>query len=126
MATVRFPALCALGAVALAGLAFAAPALAQQSARFWLAAAPGNIQGCIAADPQFTREHTLTVKDGHAELTSPGGINTKLKQVRPDVYETDYNLGRMNLHMVADLAATPPTLVVTEKNLGCKWNAKKA
>ena len=26
---------------------------------------------------------------------------------------------------VADLAATPPTLNVTEKNLGCKWTAKK-
>ena len=28
-------------------------------------------------------------------------------------------------HFVADLAATPPTLNVSEKNLGCKWTAKK-
>ena len=106
----------------------ATAALAQSSgqAKFWLAAQPGNIQGCIAADPQFTREHTLTVSDGQAELTTAGGINTKLKMVRPNVYETDYELGRLNLHLVADLSVTPPTLTVTEKNLGCKWSAKKA
>lgn len=96
-----------------------------QSVNFWLAAMPGNIQGCIAADPQFTREHTFTVKDGQAEITSPGGINTKLKMVKPNVYETDYQLGRLHLHVVADLSVTPRTLNVTEKNLGCKWAAKK-
>ena len=118
---------CRLAAIALAALLPTA-ALAQQAgqAKFWLAAQPGNIQGCIAADPQFTREHTLTVSDGVAELTSPGGINTKLKTVRPNVYETDYELGRLNLHLLADLSVTPPTLTVTEKYLGCKWSAKKA
>jgi hypothetical protein len=107
-------------------LASAAFAQSSGQAKFWLAAQPGNIQGCIAADPQFTREHTLTVSDGMAELTSPGGINTKLKMVRPNVYETNYELGRLNLHLLADLSVTPPTLTVTEKNLGCKWMAKKA
>ena len=47
-------------------------AASAQSANFWLAALPGNIQGCIAADPQFTREHVFTVKDGEAEITSAG------------------------------------------------------
>jgi len=71
------------------GLAAMLPAVASaQSVNFWLAAVPGNIQGCIAADPQFTREHTFTLKDGQAEITSPGGINTKLKLARPNVYET--------------------------------------
>lgn len=102
-----------------------AAASAQQQVAFWLAAQPGNATGCIAADPQFTRQHLLTVKDGQAEITSPGGINTKLKAVRPNVYETDYQLGRLHLHLVADLAASPPTLTVAEKNLGCKWMAKK-
>ena len=124
MTAVRSLAGLALAAAALAG--FAAPAPAQQSATFRLAALPGNIQGCIAADPQFTREHTFTVRDGHGELTSPGGIDTKLKQVKPNVYETDYRLGQLNLHLVADLTATPPTLLVTERNLGCKWMAKKS
>ena len=27
--------------------------------------------------------------------------------------------------LVADLGATPPTLNVSERNLGCKWTAKK-
>jgi hypothetical protein len=116
-----------LAAFALAAaLPVAASAQSTVQAKFWLAAQPGNIQGCIAADPQFTREHTLTVSDGVAELTTAGGINTKLKMVRPNVYETDYELGRLNLHLIADLSVTPPTLTVTEKYLGCKWSAKKA
>lgn len=112
-------------ACALLAILLPAVASAQQSVGFWLAALPGNIQGCIAADPQFTREHTFSLKDGQAEITSPGGINTKLKLVRPNVYETDYELGRLHLHVVADLAASPRSLTVTEKNLGCKWAAKK-
>jgi hypothetical protein len=103
-----------------------AVALAQDvSAQFRLVAAPNNITGCIAADPQFTRVHTFTVKNGAAELTAPGGINTRMKLEKPNVYVTDYDLGRLNLHVVADLAATPPSLTVDDKNLGCKWTAKK-
>ena len=115
-----------LAPVAAVLAALAVPVAAQQSAKFWLAAAPGNIQGCIAADPQFTREHTFTVRDGQGELDAPGGIETKLKQVKPDVFETDYQLGRLHLHVLADLSTAPPTLTVTEKNLGCKWIARKA
>jgi hypothetical protein len=112
-----------LAAIAAAALL---PAVASaQSVNFWLAAVPGNIQGCIALDPQFTRDHTFTLKDGEAEITSPGGIDTKLKLAKPNVYETDYQLGRLNLHVVADLSVTPRTLTVTEKSLGCKWTAKK-
>lgn len=48
-----------------------------------------------------------------------------MKPTKPNVYEGDYQLGGLNLHFVADLAATPRTLNVTEKNLGCKWTAKK-
>jgi hypothetical protein len=111
-----------------AGLALAAllPALAaaqDASVEFRLVAAPGNITGCIAADPQFTRVHTFTVKGGEAELTAAGGINTRMKLEKPGVYETDYRLGQMNLHVVADLNAR--TLTVTDRNLGCTWTAKK-
>ena len=35
------------------------------------------------------------------------------------------DLGRMNLNMVADLAATPKSLTVTNRDLGCKWSAVK-
>lgn len=95
------------------------------SVEFRLAAAPNNIQGCIAADPQFTRVHTFALKGGQAELTSPGGIHTRLKPAKPNVYESDYELGRLHLHLVADLAAMPPSLTVSEKNLGCKWTGVK-
>ena len=103
--------------VALAALLPAAAA-AQQSVGFWLAAQPGNIQGCIRADPQFTKEHV-------AEITSAGGIRIAMKPTKPNVYEGEYQLGGLHLNFVADLAATPRTLNASEKNLGCKWTAKK-
>lgn len=112
----------------VAGLMVLLPSLAwpqDMAVEFRLAGAPNNIQGCIAADPQFTRVHTFTVKGGQAELTSPGGIHTKLKLAKPNVYESDYELGRLHLHLVADLTASPPSLTVTEKNLGCKWMGVK-
>lgn len=113
-----------LACAALAALLPAA-ASAQQSVGFWLAALPGNIQGCLRADPQFTKEHIFTLKDGQAEITAAGGIHIKMKTAKPNVYEGDYQLGGLNLRFVADLSASPPTLNVSEKNLGCKWTAKK-
>jgi hypothetical protein len=98
-------------------------ASAQQSVNFWLAAVPGNVQGCIAADPQFTREHVFTLKDGEAELTAAGGLKFKMKLTKPNIYEADYQMGQLHLHYVADVAAR--TLNVSERNLGCKWTAKK-
>ncbi|NDH61615.1 MAG: hypothetical protein EBY18_08155 [Alphaproteobacteria bacterium] len=112
--------------LAAVALALPAAAMAQDAeVKFWLQSAPNNIQGCIAADPQFTREHTFILKSGQAEVSMPGGIHVKLKPVRPSVYAGDFDLGRLNLHMVADLSVTPRTLTVTEKNLGCKWSAVK-
>jgi hypothetical protein len=113
-----------LACVALAAL-LPAVASAQQSVGFWLAAVPGNIQGCLAADPTFTREHVFTLKDGQAEITSAGGMRLKMKLAKPNVYEGDYQLGQLHLHFVADLGAAPPTLNVSERNLGCKWTGKK-
>jgi hypothetical protein len=114
-----------VGCLVLAVLVPAVGAAQDVTARFRLVAAPNNITGCIAADPQFTRVHTFTVKNGVAELTAPGGINTRMKLEKPNVYVTDDDLGRLNLHIVADLAAAPPSLTVEDKNLGCKWMAKK-
>lgn len=112
--------------LAAVALALPAAAMAQDAeVKFWLKSAPNNIQGCIAADPQFTREHTFLLKSGQAEVSMPGNIHVKLKPVRPSVYAGDFELGRLNLHMVADLTVTPRTLTVTEKNLGCKWSATK-
>lgn len=114
-----------MAALAVAGLLPFAAAAQDGEVKFWLKGAAGNIQGCIAADPQFTREHTFTLKGGEATLTAPGGIDTKLKLMRPNIYETDYQLGRMHLHIVADIAAVPRSLTVTNRDLGCKWTAVK-
>ena len=112
----------------LAAIVLAAPVsvMAQDAeAKFWLKGASGNLQGCIAADPTFTREQTFRLANGQAEVKMAGGVTVKMKLVRPDVYAGDFDLGRLNLHMVADLAATPKTLTVTNQDLGCKWSAVK-
>ncbi len=93
------------------------------SARFRLAQAPGNIQGCIAFDSTLTRVHTFTLRNGQAEVKAAGGLDDKMKLVRPNVYATVLALGGAHLDVVADLGATPKTLTVTEKNRGCKWFA---
>lgn len=117
MAPCLRPLCLALAAAAL----LPAAALAQDvSVRFRLAQAPGNITGCIAADPQFTKVHTFTLKDGAATLTAPGGVNLRMKQEKPGTWTTNWDLGRLDLHVVADLTAK--TLTVSDKNLGCKWN----
>jgi hypothetical protein len=67
--------------------------------------------------------HTLTIKGGQAEIKAAGGIDDKMKLVRPNVYQTVFSLAGAHLDVVADLSATPKTLTVTDKNLGCKWMA---
>ena len=92
---------------------------------FRLVAAPDNIQGCIAADPQFTRVHTFTVKNGQADLTSSGGINTKMKLEKPNVYETDYQLGGSTCTSSPTLPRRPSRSPSRRRTSGCKWTAKK-
>ena len=92
-------------------------------AHFRLAGDPNNVQGCMNYDSSMTRVHTFTLKGGQAEVTSAGGINDKMKPVRPNVYDTVFALGRVHLDVVADLGSTPKSLTVTEKNAGCKWSA---
>ena len=111
-------------AVLAIAILFPALAMAQDSVtEFRLAQDPKNIQGCIALDPSMTRVHTLTIKAGQAEIKSAGGIDDKMKLVRPGVYETVFTLSGVRLDVVADLSVTPKTLTVTEKNRGCKWMA---
>ena len=114
-------------AVLAVAVALLPPAAMAQNAEvhFWLKGAPNNIQGCIAADPQFTREHTFLLVNGQAQIKSPGGINEKLKLARPGVYTGSFNLGRLNLNVVADVASTPKTLTVTTQDHGCNWSAVK-
>ena len=92
------------------------------SATFWLARDSRSATDCIAFDPQFTREHRLTVRDGQATLTSPGGIQTSLKPVKPGVYEEDTVMDGLQLKLVADINSK--TLTVSDKYIGCWWTAK--
>ena len=94
-------------------------------ANFWLKGNPNNITGCISFDSQFTRKHTFTLRNGQAEVTSPGGLNTQLSLVRPGVYQTRLQLGALNMLVTADIASTPKTLTVRDSNLGCAWSAVK-
>jgi hypothetical protein len=113
---------------ALAAVAASIPvaSMAQNAeVHFWLKGNPNNISGCIRFDPQFTREHTFILKDGQASITSPGGINTKLALVRPNVYQETITQGQLNLVIVADLASTPKKLTATDSRMGCGWSAVK-
>ncbi len=114
-------------AVAAALVALASSAQAQQNieAKFWFKENPNNISGCISADSSFTRVHTFTLVNGQAELKSAGGIDVKLKPVRPNVYQGNFDLGRMNLIYTADFTQTPPRLDAQTKEGGCKWSAVK-
>jgi hypothetical protein len=115
-----------LAVAAAAAVVLPVAAMAQDGeVKFWMKGDAKNLQGCIAADPQLTREHTFTLKDGKATLKSPGGINTDLKLVKPNVYQETIALGRVNLVVVADLGATPKKLTMTDANMGCSWTAVK-
>ena len=61
--------------------------------------------------------------NGQAEIKSAGGINLKLKQRANGVYTGDFDLGRMNLDIVANVTSQPKMLTVSSRNLGCKWSA---
>ena len=91
--------------------------------RFRLAQDPKNIQGCISYDSALTRVHTFSITNGQAVVKSAGGVDDKMKLVRPNVYQTVFQLGGTRLDVVADLSSTPNTLTVTEKNQGCRWFA---
>ncbi len=90
--------------------------------KFRLAQDPKNIQGCTNYDAALTRVHTFTIKDGQATVKSAGGIDDKMKMVKPNVYQTVFDLGGTKLDVVADLSATPKSMTVTEKNRGCRWH----
>jgi hypothetical protein len=91
--------------------------------RYRLAADPSNMTTCRALDPALGRPHTITVKDGDVEITSAGGIEGRMREVRAGAYSVVFELSGQRLDVVADLSAAPKTLTVTERQLGCKWRA---
>jgi hypothetical protein len=107
---------------ALLSLLPAVAAAQDFNASFWLARDSRSATDCMAFDPQFTRQHTLTVSGGQATLTSPGGIETSLRPVKPGVYEEDTVMDGLQLKLVADINSK--TLTVSDKYIGCWWTAK--
>lgn len=90
---------------------------------FRMAAATGNLSGCQNLDAQRSRVHSVMLQGDNALLKLAGGINETLKQTSPGVYTSNFTLSGVRLDVVADASKSPRTLVVTEKNRGCRWDA---
>jgi hypothetical protein len=100
------------------------PTLAQEAPiEFRMVPAAGNMVDCSRLDAPLSRVHTVTPMGDRAHVKSAGGINDTLKQTKPGIFESTVSLGSVTLFVVADAAKTPRTLDVTEKSLGCRWNA---
>ena len=105
------------------------PAAAQPAAgpsySFRLAPAR-NPGGCSRLDTALSREHTVTVSGATAIVKSAGGVDDVARQVSPGVYATNFSLANVRLDVTADLSKSPKTLVVVEKNAGCRWQGQAA
>jgi hypothetical protein len=91
--------------------------------RFRLAGDPANVSECRELDPAVARSHAITVKDGDVEITSAGGIEGRMREVRAGVYNMVFELSGQRLDVVADLSAAPKALAVSDRQFGCKWRA---
>src|SRR5207302_9947850 len=60
--------------------------------RYRLVADPGNTSTCRALDAALARPHTITVKNGDVEITSAGGIEGRMREVRSGVYDVIFEL----------------------------------
>jgi len=90
---------------------------------FRMAASDANLAGCRGLDAQLSRVHSVTLQGDKALLKLAGGISETLKQTSPGVYMSAFTLSGVRLDVVADASKSPKTLVVTEKNRGCRWDA---
>jgi len=90
---------------------------------FRMAAADANLAGCRGLDAQLSRVHSVTLQGDKASLKLAGGISETLTQTRPGIYTSVFMLSGARLDVIADASKSPRTLVVTEKNRGCRWDA---
>ena len=91
--------------------------------RYRLVADPSNTDNCRLLDPVLARPHTVTVKTGDVEITSAGGVEGRMREVRAGVYSVTFELSGQRLDVVVDLSVAPKTLTVSEPQFGCKWRA---
>ena len=83
-----------------------------------------NLVGCSRLDTAMSRQHTVTVSGTTAIIRSNGGVDDVAKQTSPGVYVTNFSLANIRLDVTADLSTSPKTLVVVEKNAGCRWEGR--
>jgi len=110
----------AIGGVALAGVAAAAEG---SVTRYHLAADAGNRGRCEFLDPVLARLHTVTVRHGDVEITSAGGIEGRMTEIRRGVYGVVFELSGLRLDVVADLSPAHRMLTVADRQSGCRWQA---
>jgi hypothetical protein len=91
--------------------------------RYRLSAEQSNATTCKALDPALARPHTITVKNGDVEITSAGGIEGRMREVRAGVYSVVFELSGLRLDVIADLSRSPKSLTVSDRQFGCKWQA---
>jgi len=110
-------------AAAMVLIGLSAAAQAQETIEFRLTPASANLAACRNLDASLSRVHSVTLDGDKSSIKSSGGINDRLKQPTPGNYTTDFSLGGVKLHVVADANAKPRTLKVVESNWGCRWDA---
>lgn len=95
-------------------------AFAQESTtKFRVAPDPNNMQACKGYNFGMTGVHTLTVKGSDVDLATAGGLKSKMTMVKPNLYESNFQLAGTRLDATVDLGAK--TFTVLEKTRGCKW-----
>jgi hypothetical protein len=112
-----------LAIVAVLLLSSAALAAEDSVTRFRLAADASNVTACKTLDPVLGRPHTVSVRNGDVEITSAGGIEGRMREIRPGVYGVVFELAGIRLDVVADLSTPRRALTVADRELGCKWQA---
>ena len=113
----------AITAAVLVGMAASFAQAQSAPIAFRMAASDANLAGCRSLDSELSRVHSVTLQGDTALLKLAGGNSEKLKQTGPGVYTTVFTLSGVRLDVVANSASSPRTLVVTEKNRGCRWDA---
>ncbi len=113
-------------ALTLAAVLVSFSSEAQQTATYAFRLAPNssNVGTCNRLDASMSREHTLTVTGDKAVVKSAGGVNDNLKPDGAGVYRTEFRHAGVTLAVVANVAQSPRTLVVTEPRAGCRWSGE--
>jgi len=113
----------AITAAVLVGMAASFAHAQSAPIEFRMAASDANLAGCRGLDAELSRVHSVTLQGDTALLKLAGGYSEPLKQMTPGVYASVFTLSGVRLDVVANSVSSPRTLVLTDKNRGCRWNA---